>query len=1030
MIHNDISANWLKNIGLVLVFMVGLASIFASGGGSDGDSSAPQVVDVISGSVIGSGGIAGVEVSAGGQSATTDLNGFYELNNVPVPGGGLLVVTYEKEGYATFQRTLPVEANKTYSLTANLLQYHYSEQMNADNEQSFDVTDPNNPTGDPLAQLSFPAGSLGSGNVTVNVAVGDPTTDEGRPTFPGDYMAAVASGAVADTPLESIVFTEITIYDADGNEITEVNAPVTITLRLPASLQTVYSAGDTIEWWSYDEVDAVWIREDADPATPETIDNASVIDQGGVLYARAKVTHFTWWNVDRPLNEHACLCATVVDGDGQPLAGVQLIAEGVTYNGRSRPVNTDSDGQGCVTVKRSEGGVTDRIRLFVEQGMVSFPYDVTSANEGDVANNDIFTPTTEGSTIANVGQCVDLTNNIVLSYDGRITGQVTFESSNTPVAGYVINSSFGASATTDSNGNYELEVPVGQPVTLFAVGQMATTVTVVDENTPQVVNFEIANRAPVINHITRAPEGAVDNGQAVVLTASASDEDGDTLSYSWSAGQGSFNTTSGASVTWSAPAVGSGTAILTVVVTDGKGGEVSQNIAIVYVGAVTGNSLSFIFKDDIESDQPLAGVVVALYNTDNQTIAQTLTSGADGVVDFGDIGRSRATFTIVYELVFQGYSSYEIESFIEMQTAADIVYYRGLSDEGSAGSQTPVASVNYTLSEVPANAGRTSIMPTYGWWDFSNGSGLLSNRAVYEYQLQSDGTLSLLAETMGSFPNTDLFLAYGFLLDQTVTDGATYDIPLNRTPVTTGWSTEPSTDLGRIEIEGFRVGFGYELASSAYGPGASGGLQVPTEFPVDYYRVRAESANWDSGFTSEKRYNTLPQSLVVPVPDYSFSNMAFDETTNVVSWTLSGETPRDFVEISMTFYGGMSGEESIDWAVILAPDASDWQVMELPAPADEWIDTTSLLNNVYGLRVEATDFDFVSGIDDLWQFFILGGSFEEAVTTELSGWESLTGGTDQFFKPDMQMLKSGAEVERADNGRAARSPGFSKLHRQ
>ena len=248
MIHNNLQRNWLQRVGLVLVFTVGLLSILATGGGSDDDGDdTPQVVAAINGSVIGSGGIADVEVSAGGQSATTDLNGFYELTEVPVPGDGLLVLTYEKEGYATFQRTVPVAANKTYSVTASLLAYHYSEQMDATVVQDLTVADPANPGGAPLAELSFPAGTLGSGDVTVNVAVGDPTTDEGRPTFPGDYMAASTQGGDADTPLESVVFTEITIHDANGNEITEVTEPVTITLRLPDALQTAYSAGDTID---------------------------------------------------------------------------------------------------------------------------------------------------------------------------------------------------------------------------------------------------------------------------------------------------------------------------------------------------------------------------------------------------------------------------------------------------------------------------------------------------------------------------------------------------------------------------------------------------------------------------------------------------------------------------------------------------------------------------------------------------------------------------------------------------------------
>jgi len=1031
MVHNKINIKFLRIAGIILLFAVGLVSVLTSCGGGSGNGDkddVPKSTVIINGSVTGSGGIADVKVIAGGKSATSDLNGFYKLTEVPVPSDGLLVLTYEKDGYATFQRTVPVAANKTYSVTARLLQHHYSEQVDAANEQNLNVEDPNNPGGDSLAQLSFPAGSLGTGNVTINVAVGDPTTEEGRPTFPGDYMAATTQGGDADTPLESVVFTEITIYDADDNEITQVTEPVTVTMRLPDSLQTAYSAGDTIEWWSYDEVNAVWIREDADPATPETLDNALIIDQGGVLYAQAKVTHFTWWNVDQPMDQHACLCAKAVDENNLPLVGVQMIAEGVTYNGRSRPTSTGADGKGCVTVKRSSETVTEKIRLFVEFGSIQFPYNVTEATEGDVDTNEIFSPASEGSTIYNTGQCVDLANNIALRYDGRIIGKATFEGTTTPVIGYVINSDFGATATTDSNGDYEIAVPLGLPVTLFAIGQSAETVTVEDANTAKVVNFEIANRHPVIDSLNRNPPGSVTNNQTVNLTVTAHDDDGDPMTYVWSTDQGSFNSTSGASVIWTAPAAGAGTATLTVTITDGKGGVTSQNTAIVYAGGMpSGNSLSFIFKDDFKNDNPLSGVVVALYDTDNRTIAQTKTSGADGIADFGDIGRSRASFTVVYESTGD-FGERSIETFVEMQVADNIVYYTE-GDDFDDDSGSTVATVNYTFSAVPENAVLAIVDPGGSWYNFQSSIGI--NQNVLDSYLQDDGKLSLLANAYNSF-NNGLVIGYGFLLDQTVTDGATYDIALNRIPVTTGWTTQPTTNLAHIDIEGSRGSINYSLAEAesfdTAGLGDSGTLQVLSEFPVDYYWVSGETGTDGdvSGVESDKRYTTLPQSVVLPIPDYSFSNVVFNDATRTLNWSVSGSTSRDLVNIWMEGFDQM--ENYVNWSIVMAPSATSWQLMELPAPANTWIDTATLGNISYA-NIEVIDVDFVTGIDELWQFFITGGSFNQTANQILSGWVEIPEQNAEL-NAQSKVSKRKASVKSSTDKQRVRTSGLSKLRRQ
>ncbi len=986
---------------LAQIILPGLFIVVVSGcgGGSsnnDNDENVtPQSQVTVAGVVSGSGGLIDVTVSSGGKSATTDANGFYELANIPVSSSGSVVLTYEKDGYATFQRSLPVADGETYAVAASLLQYHHSESMDAAQSNNLIVADPDNVTGHSLAEISFPAGSVASsGNVTVEVAVGDPTTEAGRPTFPGDYMAASTLGGEVDTPLESVVFTEITVTDANGTELTQLNEPATVTVRLPDALQSQYSAGDTVPWWSYDETTASWVREDADPATT-LLDDAQVIDlnDDGVLYARAMVTHFSWWNVDQPMNEHACLCVVVQDENDAPTAGSQLIAEGVSYNGISRPARTDANGRACVTVKRSTIDVTERVKLYIESGGVRFDYDVTDTGEGDVASNEIFTPTTQGSTIDNTGQCVDLTNTIGQRFDGVVSGSVTKEGSGNPIVDFTILSNFGPTAITNALGQYSMNVPVGMPVSLFAVGLVSQNVTVTSADTPAIVNFVVPNLDPLITQFTRVPDGAVTSGQAVTLNVSATDPEEDTLSYAWDTTAGSLNQTTGTSVVWTAPAAGSGTAQTTVTVTDTNGGQTSRTAFIVYnEAAQAGNRLTFVIKDDLDSDQPVQGTTIALYNTDNRTIAQTKISDASGVVDLGDIGRTRATVTLAYEDAEGGR---HIDTFVDVLVAENIVYYldNRVAPDLAGGSDTvknSIADIDLTLSDIPANAGSTKVHPLNVVQDHSADGGTLRNTPVGETHLQDDGKLSMLALTYsGASPEFSNLIGYGYLLDQTVVDGASYDISLARSPLNLGWTTSPAISLDSLFILGVRDGSEYIVANDFPGQATSGVVPFANEFPVTNYWVTAytDASSEDTELFNQVRHNTLPQSLVLLLPDYSIDNFSYAEAVRTFNWEMTGSSPHDYVSIYLTDYGDTG--QRLTWWVFMAETVSSWQVMDLPVPASNWINTENIASSIDYIATEVCDFDITNGMDQLWQFFTSGGSMLEVSQTINCGWMPL-----------------------------------------
>ena len=92
-----------------------------------------------------------------------------------------------------------------------------------------------------------------------------------------------------------------------------------------------------------------------------------------------------------------------------------------------------------------------------------------------------------------------------------------------------------------------------------------------------VLDTALANHRPAIASLTASPERVTPQGTCqIVCTASDSDED--QLSYNWSADGGRISG-EGATVTWRAPR-SSGSYNVTVIVTDGRGGEATNYVTI------------------------------------------------------------------------------------------------------------------------------------------------------------------------------------------------------------------------------------------------------------------------------------------------------------------------------------------------------------------------------------------------------------------------------------------------------------------
>ena len=86
------------------------------------------------------------------------------------------------------------------------------------------------------------------------------------------------------------------------------------------------------------------------------------------------------------------------------------------------------------------------------------------------------------------------------------------------------------------------------------------------------------NHKPIIFDLPASPRTAFIN-QNITITCTTSDQDGDTLAYSWSSSPGGTINGIGSNITWKAPAT-KGTYTITCLVSDGKGGEDSKSVGI------------------------------------------------------------------------------------------------------------------------------------------------------------------------------------------------------------------------------------------------------------------------------------------------------------------------------------------------------------------------------------------------------------------------------------------------------------------
>ncbi len=222
---------------------------------------------------------AGVSITVGSQTATTDSKGYFSIFNASLDKKASLVTT-EKTGYFKAYRTFGATSG-TNQVVIKLIKKTLI--------GTIDATTGGNVTLANGTKIALPASGVvkASGNAaytgTVNVyaAYIDPTSADIDETVPGSFMANDKNGARVTLSSYGMLAVELESTSAEKLQI-KSGSVATLTTPIPSSLQS--SAPATIALWSVDETTGIWKEE-------------GTATKNGNVYV-GDVKHFSFWNCD------------------------------------------------------------------------------------------------------------------------------------------------------------------------------------------------------------------------------------------------------------------------------------------------------------------------------------------------------------------------------------------------------------------------------------------------------------------------------------------------------------------------------------------------------------------------------------------------------------------------------------------------------------------------------------------------------------------------------------------------------------
>ncbi|HAE38945.1 MAG TPA: hypothetical protein DCG57_09940 [Candidatus Riflebacteria bacterium] len=311
-------------------------------GKDDDDSVLTGSTGTIVGNILNEAGsaIASSLTVTGGNKSVDTTTGAFTLENAAIDGNGKIFLTIKGSGYINTYAVEALNAGQkvvaTYTIRA----------VPAGATQNYTTLNTNavkavNIAG--RAEIDIATGSIINSTTKAAVSSADITIVHTMPkadskaldTFPGIF-AGIPTGGTTEVPFETFGFVYVDL--GDGNEL-DPSKPATLTMPIDPAM--VAAAPATMPLWSYDTTKGQWIQEGT----------ATKIGSNYI----AQVTHFSWYNLDRPLGDDVRTLEVTVASYSWSYEDHILEEEGTTNTDKTDLTKRIANARVVVTATLAEG---------------------------------------------------------------------------------------------------------------------------------------------------------------------------------------------------------------------------------------------------------------------------------------------------------------------------------------------------------------------------------------------------------------------------------------------------------------------------------------------------------------------------------------------------------------------------------------------------------------------------------------------------------------------------------------------------
>jgi len=274
--------------------------------------------------------IEGVTITIGSETATTDSNGIFILNNANVKDR-FGYIKAEKTGYIHGSRSV-VPSNGTNKVTIMLMEATVVGTVNSGSAETVAMANGSSVSLD--GNFIKEDGSEYSGSVDVIMHHLDPADNDMAAQMPGMLYAQNTDGA--ERMLQTLGMLAVELRGNNGEDLNLATGS-TSEIKIPVDASLMGIAPTTIPLWYFDEVNGYWKEEG----------QATLL---GNMYV-GTVSHFSFWNCDIPA-EAITLCITATNAHNDSLNNLWVSITSATFG--TTYGYTNENGEVCGFVPSDE----------------------------------------------------------------------------------------------------------------------------------------------------------------------------------------------------------------------------------------------------------------------------------------------------------------------------------------------------------------------------------------------------------------------------------------------------------------------------------------------------------------------------------------------------------------------------------------------------------------------------------------------------------------------------------------------------